>query len=107
MGIPPDGRTTVSVDVINTGMRAGDEVVQLYIRDEVSSATRPVMELKGFQRITLAPRERRTVTFEVGPEHLSYHGPDLKRIVEPGRFRLMVGASSAEVKSIALDVVAP
>ncbi len=105
--IPPDGRATASVEVTNTGNRAGDEVVQLYIRDEVSRATRPVMELKGFRRITLAPGERRTVTFEVGPEQLSYHGPDLKRIVEPGRFRLMVGGSSAELKSVGLDVVAP
>ena len=91
----------------NTGARAGDEVVQLYIRAEVSRATRPVMELKGFRRITLAPGERRTVTFEVGPDHLSYHGPDMKRIVEPGRFQLMLGGSSAEVKSVGLDVVEP
>ena len=91
----------------NTGERAGDEVVQLYIRAEVSRATRPVMELKGFRRITLAPGERRTVSFEVGPEQLSYHGPELKRFVEPGRFQLMVGGSSAEVKSVGLDVVRP
>jgi beta-glucosidase len=105
--IPPDGRATASVEVTNTGERVGDEVVQFYIRAEVSRATRPVMELKGFRRITLAPGERRTVTFEVGSEQLSYHGPDLKRIVEPGRFRLMVGGSSAEVKSVGLDVVGP
>jgi beta-glucosidase len=105
--IPPDGRATVSVDVTNTGQRAGDEVVQLYIRDEVSRATRPVMELKGFRRITLAPGEQRTVTFEVGPEQLSYHGPAMKRVVEPGRFQVMVGGSSAEVKSVALDVARP
>jgi beta-glucosidase len=92
---------------VGTRKWAGDEVVQLYIRDEVSLATRPVKELKGFRRITLAPGERRTVTFEVGPEQLSYHGPGLKRIVEPGRFRLMVGGSSADVKSIGLDVVEP
>jgi hypothetical protein len=76
-------------------------------RPDLGRATRPVMELKGFRLITLAPGERRAVTFEVGPEHLSYHGPDLKRVVEPGRFRLMVGGSSAEVKSVGLDVVAP
>jgi beta-glucosidase len=105
--IPPDGHATLSVEVTNAGERAGDEVVQFYIRDEVSSATRPVMELKGFRRLTLAPGERHTVTFQVGLEQLSYHGPDLKRIVEPGRFRLMVGGGSAEVKSIELDVVAP
>jgi beta-glucosidase len=103
--IPPNGRATVSVDVTNTGARTGDEVVQLYIRDEVSRATRPVMELKGFRRITLAAGERRTVTFELGPEQLSYHGPDLKRVVEPGRFQVMVGGGSDAVKSVALDVV--
>jgi beta-glucosidase len=104
--IAPDGRATVSVEVTNTGTRAGDEVVQLYLRAEVSRATRPVMELRGFRRITLAPGERRTVTFELGREQLCYHGPDRKRVVEPGRFRVMVGGSSAEVKSVALDVVA-
>jgi beta-glucosidase len=102
--IPPDGRTTASVEVTNTGKRAGDEVVQLYIRAEVSRATRPVMELKGFRRVTLAPGERRTVTFELGPEQLSYHGPEMKRVVEPGRFQVMVGGSSDEVKSVGLDV---
>jgi beta-glucosidase len=105
--ILPDGRAAVSVQVRNIGGRAGDEVVQFYIRADVSRATRPVMELKGFRRISLAPGERRTVTFEVGPEQLSYHGPDLKRVVEPGRFRVMVGGSSAEVKSVALDVERP
>jgi beta-glucosidase len=102
--ISPDGRGKVSVDVTNDGKRGGDEVVQLYIRAEVSRATRPVMELKGFRRITLGPGERRTVTFELGPEELSYHGPDIKRVVEPGRFQVMVGGSSEKVKSVALDV---
>jgi beta-glucosidase len=103
--IAPDGRAKASVDVANTGGRAGDEVVQLYVRAEVSRATRPVMELKGFRRISLAPGERRTVTFELGPEQLSYHGPDRKRVVEPGRFRVMVGGSSDKVKSVGLEVV--
>jgi beta-glucosidase len=103
--IPPDGRATASVEVANTGSRAGDEVVQLYVRAEVSQATRPVMELKGFRRVRLAPGERRTVTFELGPEQLSYHGPDRKRVVEPGRFRVMAGGSSAGVKSAGLEVV--
>jgi beta-glucosidase len=102
--IAPDGRATASVEVTNTGTRAGDEVVQLYVRAEVSRATRPVMELKGFRRITLAPGERRTVTFEVGPEQLSYHGPEMKRVVEPGRFQVMVGGSSDAVKSVGLEV---
>jgi beta-glucosidase len=102
--IPPDGRTTVSVEVTNTGTRAGDEVVQLYIRAEVSRATRPVMELKAFRRISLAPGERRKVDFELGPDQLSYHGPEMKRVVDPGRFRVMVGGSSDEVKSVELEV---
>jgi beta-glucosidase len=103
--IPPNGRATASVEVTNTGTRAGDEVVQLYVRAEVSRATRPVMELKGFRRIALAPGERRTVTFELGPEQLSYHGPGMKRVVEPGRFRVMMGGSSDQVKSVGLNVV--
>jgi beta-glucosidase len=103
--ITPDGTTKVSVEVTNTGARAGDEVVQLYLRAEVSRVTRPVKELKGFQRITLKAGEKRTVTFEVGPEHLAYHGVEMKRVVEPGRFQLMVGGSSAKVKSVPLEVV--
>jgi beta-glucosidase len=102
--IAPDGRAEVSVEVSNTGKRAGDEVVQLYIRAEVSRVTRPVLELKGFRRVSLAPGERRTVTFELGPDQLSYHGPDRKRVVEPGRFRVMVGGSSDQVKSVGLEV---
>ncbi len=103
--IAPDGKATVSVEVTNTGTRAGDEVVQLYIRAEVSRVTRPVMELKGFRRVTLKPGEKQTVTFDLGPEHLSYHGPDLKRVVEPGKFQVMAGGSSAAVKAVGLEVV--
>jgi beta-glucosidase len=100
-----DGRTTVSVDVRNTGARAGDEIVQLYIRDRVSSVTRPVKELKGFQRISLQPGASRTVTFEIGPDQLSYHGLEMKRVVEPGWFDIMVGSSSVDVKTVPLEVV--
>ena len=103
--ILPDGKATASVEVANTGTRAGEEVVQLYLRAEVSRATRPVLELKGFRRVTLAPGERRTVTFELGPEQLAYHGIDMKRIVEPGRFQVMVGGSSEAVKAVALEVM--
>ena len=103
--IGPRDRTSVSVDVTNTGKRAGDEIVQLYIHDLVSSATRPVAELRGFRRVTLRPGETRTVTFDVGPEHLAYHGADMKRVVEPGRFEIMVGGSSVDLRSVALDVV--
>jgi len=98
-------RTAVSVDVTNTGTRAGDEVAQLYIRDAVSTATRPVKELRGFRRVPLQPGETRTITFEIGPEQLAYHGPDMKRVVEPGQFEVMVGGNSVDVQSAALDVV--
>jgi len=92
------------VDVRNTGARKGEEVVQLYIRDEVSAATRPIRELRGFERITLAPGETRTVSFKISAEHLSYHDPGMKRVVEPGQFQLMVGGSPVDVQSIALIV---
>jgi beta-glucosidase len=79
--------------------------VQLYIRDAVSTATQPVKQLRGFRRVTLQPRETRTVTFEIGPEHLAYHGADMKRVVEPGRFDVMVGGNSVDVQNVTLDVV--
>ncbi len=98
-------RTVVSVDVTNTGTRVGDEVAQVYIRDEVSMATQPVEQLRGFRRVTLQPGETRAITFEIGPEHLAYHGSDMKRVVEPGRFDVLVGGSSVDVQSATLDVV--
>ena len=106
--IAPDGRATVSVTVKNTGKRAGDEVVQLYIHDVVSSVTRPVQELKGFRRIHLAPGEAKRVDFSIGPDELSFYDREMKRVVEPGRFELMVGGSSASRAQVGttLDVVA-
>ncbi|HEY9105638.1 MAG TPA: glycoside hydrolase family 3 N-terminal domain-containing protein [Roseateles sp.] len=97
---------TVSVDVTNTGRRRGDEVVQLYIRDDISSVTRPVKELKGFARVTLAPAEKRTVAFAVTPAELRFFGHDMKRIVEPGTFTIMAGPNSVDLKSTTLTVVA-
>ena len=88
--------TIVRVDVTNTGSRAGDEVVQMYIRDKVSSVTRPVKELKGFQRITLLPGEAKTVELEITPEHLAFYNIDMKYVVEPGEFEIMVGRSSRD-----------
>jgi beta-glucosidase len=102
--IGPDETVKVEVDVKNTGGRAGDEVVQLYIRDEVSSVTRPVLELKGFRRVTLAPGESRTVSFDVGPEQLRFYNADMVRVVEPGDFTLFAGPSSAELKKASLTV---
>ncbi|NNE69178.1 MAG: beta-glucosidase, partial [Rhodothermales bacterium] len=102
--ISADETVSVMVDVTNTGTLAGDEVVQLYIRDEVSQVTRPVKELKGFQRITLESGETRTVTLEVGPEHLSFYGREMTRIVEPGSFTLMVGPNSVDLQTVTLTV---
>ena len=98
--IKPDGKVKVSVDVRNVGGRAGDEVVQLYIRDVVGSVTRPVKELKGFKRINLKPDEKRTVEFTLGPEELSFTDEEMKRVVEPGTINVMVGKSSEGIQLI-------
>jgi beta-glucosidase len=102
--IAASGRTTLTVDVANTGQRAGDEVVQLYVRDRVSRVTRPVQELRGFQRISLRPGETRAVTFDVDSRALGYYGPENTWVVEPGAFDLMVGGSSAQTRTVTLDV---
>ncbi len=102
--IGPQGRTTVSVDVANSGAVRGDEVVQLYIRDEVSSVTRPIKELRGFRRITLNPGETKTVEFSLGPDELSFLNRDMHRVVEPGAFTIMVGGNSVDLTSTKLDV---
>ena len=104
--IAPADSVTVSVDVTNTGKWQGDEVVQLYIRDDISSVTRPVKELKGFARVTLAPGERRTVTFTVTPAELQFYGMDMKRVVEPGSFTLMTGPNSVDLQTTTLTVAA-
>ena len=96
--IGPTDSTRVRCVVKNTGSRAGDEVVQLYIRDVLASVVRPVMELEGFQRVSLAPGASTTVTFTIGPEQLRMLDRDLKWIVEPGAFRMMVGASSKDIR---------
>ncbi len=103
--IGANGRTTVSVDVTNTGRLTGDEVVQLYIRDEVSSVTRPVKELKGFKRVTLEPGETKTVNFSIGFEELSFLNRDMRRVVEPGSFKVMAGGNSVDLIETALNVV--
>ncbi len=94
--IAVNGSTKVLVDVTNTGKRAGSEVVQLYIRDLVSSVTRPVKELRGFQRVTLQPGETQTVAFDITPESLAFYDIDYKYVVEPGDFEVMVGTSSRD-----------
>ncbi|HYN84065.1 MAG TPA: beta-glucosidase BglX, partial [Pyrinomonadaceae bacterium] len=100
------GRVTVSVEVENTGARAGDEVVQLYLTDVASSVTRPVKELKGFERVTLAPGARRRVEFVLGPAELGFYDRARRHAVEPGAFRVMVGASSAGGLEAGFEVTA-
>ncbi len=90
----PQANATVTVEVTNTGKMAGDEVAQMYIRDEVSSVTRPVRELKGFSRVHLEPGETKTVQFSITPDKLSFLNEDMKRVVEPGTFSILVGPSS-------------
>ena len=92
--IPADGTVKVSVEIRNTGNIAGDEIVQMYIRDRFSSVTRPVKELKDFARIHLEPGETRTVEFSVTPDKLMFLDKDLRPVVEPGEFIVMVGPSS-------------
>jgi beta-glucosidase len=101
------GRLRVGVAVENVGRRAGDEVVQLYVRDLVASVARPVLELKGFSRVSLKPAERRRVEFWLGPEQLGFYDREAKWVVEPGRFRVQVGSSSAEGLRAEFEVTGP
>ncbi|MDR0541187.1 MAG: glycoside hydrolase family 3 C-terminal domain-containing protein [Dysgonamonadaceae bacterium] len=103
LSLTPDKPTvnstiTVSLDVRNTGKVAGTEVVQLYINDVVSSVTTPVKLLKGFSRLTLQPGEKKRVEMVLTPEHLSLLDIDMKRVVEPGDFEIMVGSSSEDIR---------
>lgn len=92
------GSTTVTCTITNTGTRSGEEVVQLYVRDVLASLARPVMELQGFQRVALGPGQSKDVTFPVGPEQLKMLDDRLNWTVEPGEFRLMIGASSKDIR---------
>jgi beta-glucosidase len=94
--IAATGSTRVLVDVTNTGGRAGTEVVQMYIRDRVSSVTRPVKELKGFAKLSLAPGEAKTAALDITPESLAFYDINMKYVVEPGEFEVMVGNSSRD-----------
>jgi beta-glucosidase len=102
--IRSDQSVTVSVDVRNTGKVAGDEVVQLYLHELVSSVTRPVKELKGFQRVTLAPGQGTTVQFTLDREAFALWNQQMQRVVEPGAFEILVGADSVDLKSATLDI---
>lgn len=96
---------TVRVEVKNTGTRKGAEVVQMYIRDEYSSVPRPVKELKGFKKIWLEPGQSQTVSFQITPESLSFYNDQMKWVIEPGDFDIMVGTASDDVQHVKLTVI--
>jgi beta-glucosidase len=96
--IGPSDSAVVRLTLRNAGSRAGDEVVQLYLRDVLASVARPVMELKGFQRLHLAPGESREVVFTLGPRHLRLLDQEMRWVVEPGSFRVMIGSSSKDIR---------
>jgi len=97
--------TTVTFDITNTGKVRGDEVAQMYLRDEVSSVTRPVKELKDFARISLNPNETKTVTFTITPEKLQFYNREMKRVVETGKFQIMIGGNSIDPTNAELEVI--
>jgi beta-glucosidase len=103
--IPTEGTAEVSVEISNTGKFKGDEIVQLYIRDLVSLPTRPVKELKDFTRFSLNPGETRIVKFVITPEKLEAFDLEMKRVVQPGAFEIMVGKNSQEVLTDTLSVI--
>jgi beta-glucosidase len=90
---------TVTIDIKNTGKYAGEEVVQLYLRDKVGSVVRPVKELKDFKKIMLQPGETKTVSFQLNKDKLSFYNAQLQWIAEPGEFEVMIGTSSADIKA--------
>jgi beta-glucosidase len=98
------GTVTIEVDVTNSGQRAGDEVVQVYVHDQVASVTRPIKELKAFERVTLQPGERRTVRFTLGPEAFRMWDIDMNEVVEPGLFDILTGPNSEDLKSATLEI---
>lgn len=98
--LPMDGTLTASVTVTNKGDREGDEIVQLYVRDLVGSISRPVKELKGFERVTLKPGESRKVDFRITPEMLKFYNFDLEEVNEPGDYDVMIGPNSRDVKTM-------
>lgn len=104
--ISRNGSTQVLVDVTNTGNCSGSEVVQMYIRDCISSVTRPIKELKGFQKVWLEPGEKKTVTLEISPQALAFYDVHMKYVVEPGDFEIMVGNSSrdSDLQKVVLTV---
>lgn len=90
--------TSVTCKIKNTGNVAGDEVVQLYIKDLVASFAQPVIALKGFQRIHLEAGETKTISFDIAPHMLAVYNEKMKSVVEPGNFKILIGASSADIR---------
>lgn len=95
--VSKEGKVRIAFDITNNGRRAGEETVQLYISDAVASVTRPVKELKGFKRLALEPSETKTVMFEIPIASLAFHDKDMRFVVEPGIFEVMVGHSSTQI----------
>lgn len=104
--MPTDGRITIKADITNAGSREGVEVAQLYVRDLVGSLTRPIRELKGFQRVALKPGETKTIAFDLSADDLRFHNRRLDFVVEPGMFHVWVGPNSAEGLQGEFEVVA-
>jgi beta-glucosidase len=102
--ISVDGSVTVSIPVRNTGSRAGDETVQIYVHQQVSSVTRPIKELKAFKRVTLAPGESQTVSFILTPASFRFWNIAMRPVVEPGAFDIMAGPNSVELKTAVLHI---
>ncbi len=96
--IKKDGTALVSFEIMNTGSRDGEEVCQLYIKDVLASVARPVMELKGFERIWLKPGERKTLSFLISPSLLKMFDQQMHEVVETGSFKIMIGASSRDIR---------
>jgi beta-glucosidase len=102
------GQITVTAEVANTGDHQGDEVVQLYVRDPEATVASPVLELRGFRRVALAPGERRRVSFRLSTEQFAYVGADYRRVIEPGVIKVFVGSSSDDLPLAAqFELVGP
>ncbi len=99
-----DGSITAAITLTNTGEREATEVVRLYIHDKVASISRPVKELKDFQRVTLQAGESRDVEFHITADKLKFYNYDLDYVLEPGDFEVMIGPNSRDVKKAGLSV---
>ena len=96
--IQPDGQVHIRARVKNTGQRSGDEVAQLYLNDVLSSVSRPVQELRGFRKVSLQPGEEKEIAFTLTSDDLSLLDQNMDRVVEPGTFEVMIGASSKDIR---------